>query len=282
MKVLGIVILYYPDEQVRGNILSYVTGLDRLIVWENTPLEDRRTIMFDCQSAQKVMYWSKNRNIGLGRPLNEAVRYGLENGYTHLLTMDQDSCFATNMFAAFLQQIETLQEADEVSFSANTHPYQGEQPEKEKIDICITSGTIYKLSVFEEAGCFREDFFIDGIDTEFCFRIRAHGRTMVRMNKIYMRHELGKITVTPFLWGKLISPNYSAQRTYYLVRNSLYLRRVYPGESQAPGTFKALLFWRPLAILFVEPDKYRKFKAILVGIWHALRKKTGEYRIDKK
>lgn len=279
MKLLGIVILYYPDEEVKQNILSYLTHLDKLILWENTPLPDRKDLLFDPLTEQKIIRRDQGKNVGMGVPLNSAVRYGWENGYTHLLTMDQDSCFETGMFRTFLQSICLLEEGNRASFSANTHPYEASQPESEEIDICITSGTIYKLSVFEEVGLFREDFFIDGIDTEFCFRLRKYGKKAIRVNTVYMHHVLGKVTVTPFLWGKLISPNYPARRTYYLVRNTLYLRYLYPGYPQAKGTFKAILFWRPLTILLVEPDKYRKFKAIFLGLFHAFRRKTGEYTV---
>lgn len=279
MKILGIVILYYPDGKVKQNVLSYLGGLDKLILWDNTPPPDRRKITFDTLSEQKLIRRDAGRNMGIGLPLNRAVRYGLENGYTHLLTMDQDSRFAPGMFGAFLRSVRNRREGTEVSFSANTHPYAPGQPETEEVKITITSGTIYRLSALQAVGLFREDFFIDAVDTEFCFRARKQNWRMVRINTVYMHHVLGDITVKPFLWGKLASPNYSAQRTYYLVRNSLYLRRLYPEYSQADGTFKALLFWRPLTILFMEPDKYRKFKALFLGILHAWRGKTGEYAL---
>ncbi len=38
MKLLGIVVLFHPkkDEVIR-NISSYLSGLDALILWDNTP-----------------------------------------------------------------------------------------------------------------------------------------------------------------------------------------------------------------------------------------------------
>lgn len=278
MKVLGIVILYYPDDKVKQNILSYLPRLDKLILWENTP-EPLPLLSFDTEADGKLLRMGYGKNMGIGTPLNEAVRFGQENGFTHLLTMDQDSCFGENMFAGFLRALAEADSDNTASFSANTHPCEASQPTVEEIDICITSGTIYKLGIFKETGCFRDDFFIDAIDTEFCFRIRRKGWKMVRLNNVYMHHVLGNVTVTPFLWGKLISPNYSAQRTYYLTRNSLLLKKLYPEYKQAPGLFKTLLFWRPLCILFAEQDKLRKFKAMCLGIYHSLKKSTGEYII---
>lgn len=37
MKLLGVVVLYYPDEVVWKNILTYLPYLDELVIWNNTP-----------------------------------------------------------------------------------------------------------------------------------------------------------------------------------------------------------------------------------------------------
>lgn len=315
MKLLAIVVLYYPDARVKENIMSYAGQVDRLIVWNNTPAGDGdRPLRFDEPTERKIVRMGTGRNAGIGAALNEAVRYGQAGGYTHLLTMDQDSRFGEGMAAAFFRSVQKLSPAEEpdtvlqpdtvftattsstakaaapaprcpaaggniASYSASTRPYAPGAPETEEIEWAITSGTLYRLSVFRETGLFRDDFFIDAIDTEFGFRLRKNGWKMLRMNQIYLYHELGRVTETPFLWGKLVTPHYPAQRTYYLVRNTLALKRLYPDYRQSEGLMRMLFFWRPVCILFVETDKWRKFKAIFYGIAHALRGKRGEYRL---
>lgn len=287
MKILAIVVLYYPDDRVKENILSYAGAVDRLIVWDNTPSGDAgRPIRFGEPAERTVVRMGTGKNVGIGAALNEAVRYGLAGGFTHLLTMDQDSRFDEGAAAAFFRSVADFSSSGEpasgrpvASFSASTHPYAPGAPETEEIEWAITSGTLYRLPVFEKTGLFRDDFFIDAIDTEFGFRLRKNGWSMLRMNRIYLHHELGHVTETPFLWGKLVTPNYPAQRTYYLVRNTLTLWRLYPGYRQSEGWFRLLFFWRPVCILWVETDKWRKFKAIFYGTAHALRGKRGEYRL---
>lgn len=44
MKLLGIVILYYPDDSVVKNIATYLAQLDELMLWDNTPATDRRDL----------------------------------------------------------------------------------------------------------------------------------------------------------------------------------------------------------------------------------------------
>lgn len=278
MKVLGIVVVYYPDDRVAGNIRSYLPETDRLILWKNTPAgaAPRTPLRFDAEEERKIVRMGTGRNVGLGTPLNEAVRYAREHGFTHLLTMDQDSRFEPGAAAAFFRTAAASSDLRIASFSASVHPYREPMPEREDIGLCITSGTLYALPVFEQAGLFRADFFIDAVDTEFCFRLRRLGWKMVRLNRIYLHHELGRVTQTPFLWGKLITPNYPAERTYYLSRNTLVVRKLYPEYRQSTGTFRMLYFWRPICILAVETDKWRKLKAIVRGAWHGWRGLTGE------
>lgn len=47
MKLLGIVILYYPDDSVVKNIATYLAQLDELMLWDNTPATDRRDLDLD-------------------------------------------------------------------------------------------------------------------------------------------------------------------------------------------------------------------------------------------
>ena len=47
MKLLGIVILYYPDDAVVKNIATYLAQLDELMLWDNTPAADRRDLDLD-------------------------------------------------------------------------------------------------------------------------------------------------------------------------------------------------------------------------------------------
>ena len=53
MKLLGIVILYYPDDAVVKNIATYLAQLDELMLWDNTPATDRRDLDLDSLGDRK-------------------------------------------------------------------------------------------------------------------------------------------------------------------------------------------------------------------------------------
>lgn len=40
MKIPGVVVLYYPSDQLSENIQSYIEGVDKLLLGNNTPVEN--------------------------------------------------------------------------------------------------------------------------------------------------------------------------------------------------------------------------------------------------
>lgn len=278
MKLLGVVILYYPDkEQVTYNIASYLDEVDALLIWDNTPLADRRNLNFGAQE-HKIIRRDGGRNVGLGFPLNEAVRYGTENGFTHLLTMDQDSCFDPGEMEKYKKKV--------LKTGGGNLACYGVVIEKEDIsnlvedrDVNITSGSIFPLAVFGKVGMFRDNFFIDAIDNEFCCRLKLYNYRIVRICSVFMHHTLGYVTTEPFLWGKLFLLNYSPMRTYYIIRNHIQVQRLYPDYHPLNFVRDQLVF-RLMAIIFKENQKWKKLYAMLMGLIHGFTGRTGEYTIE--
>ena len=118
MKLLGIVILYYPDDAVVKNIATYLAQLDELMLWDNTPATDRRDLDLDSlgDGRGKIILDGCGENLGIGSALNKAVAYARANGFTHLLTLDQDSCFDGRNFESYLRAIRSYGE-DRLPFS---------------------------------------------------------------------------------------------------------------------------------------------------------------------
>lgn len=266
IRVVGVVVLYYPDDELDMNIASYLPYIETLLVWKNSPLEQSLLNKLKLKDIDhKIVYMGDCTNQGVGVALNVAAHFAVREGYTHLLTMDQDSRFDFDMFPRYLDRISKCLRKDVMAFAVNTQRidifYERE------MDVVITSGTIYPIQAFERLGYFLEELFIDAIDSEYCFRIRRLGYKIVRFDDVFMLHQLGRVTITPFLWGKLISPNYSASRSYYLVRNHIIVKRMY-GEKSCfvKGTFRNLFFWRPLAIIFTESDKLAKLRSLVKGV----------------
>ncbi|GHT75981.1 glycosyl transferase [Bacteroidia bacterium] len=279
MKLLGIVILYYPDDTLAGNINSYIEGVAQLIVWENSPA----SFAVDIPVNPKIIKMGNGANAGIGKALNEAAKYAKANGFTHLLTMDQDSCFEHDHFSKYISMVEKMNE--KTIFSPNYMIY-GEQIHKIQdtfIDAgaSIQSGSLYPIAIFDEIGFFREDLIVDGIDTDFFYRAKNNGISTKIVTPAFLVHRLGypqkqykflNISIAAF-------HERSALRSYYFIRNHLLVRKQYSEHN--PYLFYNL-YKRLFLVVFFETDKQAKMKGLIMGYIHGKMGKTGMQTIFKK
>lgn len=279
MKLLGIVIIYYPDIDLNMNIASYLNEVEALIIWDNTPKNDFKEVV--TLTSNKIIYMGVGCNVGIGYALNEAVNFAIKNGYTHLLTMDQDSKFEEGNILDYKYRILQLSNSEIACYSVN-YSGGGVGGSVMEVETSITSGSIYPVHIFSDIGLFRTDFFIDSIDTEFCLRARAKGYKVLLIPSVRMEHKLGYLTYYPFLWGRLGTMNYSAVRTYYMVRNLLILKKEYKTLPKIiEKSLRSLFCNRLVRIFLVEEDKQNKIKFFFKGIYDGLRNRTGNYKCQK-
>ena len=78
MKLLGVVVLFNPDENVWANIATYINGVDELILWCNSSIPIIPIL------SDKVIVMGSGNNVGIGKALNETVLYAIQNGYYEL------------------------------------------------------------------------------------------------------------------------------------------------------------------------------------------------------
>lgn len=89
--ILSIIVTYFPEKELlEKNINAIIHSVDKVLIWENTPSDQRDKYRFF--NEEKVKYCGDGVN-SISHALNYAWRYAQDNGYDYLLTMDQDSCF---------------------------------------------------------------------------------------------------------------------------------------------------------------------------------------------
>jgi rhamnosyltransferase len=280
MKLLGIVILYYPDKDIEANINSYIDALDELIIWDNTPHGCGISFL----EIPKIKKMGSNENVGIGKALNEAVNYAKINEFTHLLTMDQDSSFQNDdckIFIAIANNAK-LNAIFSPNYISDNKEWYVEQDSFIEVETTLTSGTLYPIHIFDAIGLFREDFFIDTIDTEFSLRARKNGIPTQIISSVHLFHVAGyQKHKRRFLW-KTFSPNeYSPIRSYYIIRNSIITKKLYPWNNWK-GYFYYWFYKRLFYVLCYENNKYAKYKGLILGYIHGRMGKTGRQTIFKE
>lgn len=278
-KLCAIVSSYFPNlEELEENIKSYLPAVDKLIIWENTP-ESESCIAELTQklNSSKIEIRTTGKNEFLAKPFNLSIKWAKENDYSHILLMDQDSRFAENHFNNYLRLIQKCEDDKIVIFSPRRDDRHGQATGMVEIPHAITSGSIFSTKIFDETGMFREDFLIDAVDTEFCYRVRKNGYKVVCFIDIFLFHKIG-YSIKKM---GLAVQNYSAQRTYYIIRNHTITFRSFPKQTPKDEKFlfyKYKIFYRS-AKIFLEKSPLKKIKAIIWGLFHGYSGRTGKYDI---
>jgi rhamnosyltransferase len=139
----------------------------------------------------------------------------------------------------------------------------------------ITAGSLYSVAAVGQVGSFREEFFLDHVDSDYCLRLRAHGYRVIMACEPLMTHALGRQTWHRFFGKRVGCSNHSPLRRYYNTRNRLVLAREYLRREPAwVLTNLRGLSRETLLILLFESEKAAKLRAMARGAWHAV---TGRF-----
>lgn len=297
MRFAVVVVTYYPDGDVLENLRGIAESGGRLIVIDNTPLPDMPAF----QILPGTMVLKPGRNIGLAAALNLGIGRAGEEGYQNIFLFDQDSRPPRDFFSNMLLFKDDVDgQTDDCALYAsnfydrNTRAY-GRFPLftrwtfrrrtcagfrggllRETV-MAITSGTLIAYSKYLQTGPFREDYFIDGVDTEYCLRIRTLGFRAALNCRATIDHAPGNRSIRRFL-GLTLRPSFhAAPRRYYEARNGI--RTALDYFSDFPLYLPLLmagLAQEFLAILLYEREKAPKLRAMIMGLFHGLISRLGE------
>jgi rhamnosyltransferase len=276
--VAGVVVLYNPNEKVVENINSYLTQVSHLYIIDNSKSINQPFEIFS--DNRKVEYIFSRNNLGIAAALNIAVDRAIDVGYNFLLTMDQDSYFEEGQLEKLISHINIPESFGIVSpFHKNkffTNP-----PVKdvlEEVSDVMTSGNILNLSAVKKTGKFREDYFIDYVDIEYCLRLRKNGYKIFRDNNSFLVHNEANLSRKRIFGVTIYPPNHSALRWYYKVRNYFYLKKEY--QKTFKDYFKnesRNIFGNILKVLLFEKDKIGKIRMMLKGYYDFRKNVKGKF-----
>jgi rhamnosyltransferase len=277
--IAAVVVLYNPSADVLGNIDSYSDQVDLVIAVDNSdsPDEALRARLVE----RGVLHVAMGGNQGIAAALNAGCRRALALGYGWALTMDQDSTATPGLVPA-LSGVLAGEDSAMIAIVAPAWEPVGGAPIQLFSDVCdldyaMTSGNLLRLSAFESLGGFREDFFIDHVDNEFCLRARRSGWRVVQRRDAVLSHRpgrMGRVTF-PFSFYTL---NYSPVRRYYMVRNLFEMSREF-GPTFPGWLSDERRHWRKdlLKMLLGEDQRCLKLRMMYRG-WSDFRKRRfGSY-----
>lgn len=284
MKICTAVILYNPNiDDLKKSLPVYCDETDLVILWQNSLINDEFQL-YCKKNYNNILVTGTGENLGIATALNHCVKLAELNDFDYILTMDQDSYFDKGMITKYMSKIIKNNSMSVGIFGIN--PLQNNKTlykknlEVLKVSDTITSGSVFKISNFHKTGYFRDDLFIDAVDYEYCYRLkkRFNLETIV-FSDIILNHTVGYAEKTKF--GFSVS-NYSAFRSYFIVRNQFKIWKMYPelfSKKYKIILLKDHFFIRIIKVILAEKKKTKKIKAILIGFYHFLINKSGFYEV---
>ncbi len=278
-NIAAVVVTHNPDGDFLSNIDSIKNQVAKVIVVSNGA-------RISLQGAEII---ENKINLGQGKALNQGVNLAISLGFKWVLILDQDSLLNSSMVDNLIQAYETCPFREKVKMIGSNCVYKGigeQKYEKEndnecffERDVIMASGTLLSANAYKVTGGFREEFFIDSTDVDYCLRIRKNGFRIIVAYDAIMTHEVGNSREFKNILGKkVLITNHSAKRCYYMTRNGLILVREY--FFREPSWVLRRIAWyfviKPALIILYEENKLQKIKYMIKGMADALINKTGK------
>lgn len=275
----AVVVLFHPDKYFGLRLQAIRLQFSFIVLVDNTP---GGAALFDMPPSVRVL--RNGCNLGIAKALNQGVDLAIALGCEWVATFDQDS----DLFPGYLANVLAISRRyvpRPVLIGCNylrdgavapVHAAPAGITDAWSRPTLITSGTFMPARFAREIGGFRDDYFIDSVDHEFCLRARSYGAVVLMTVDPFMRHRMGIKGVG--LFGFLCSMQHSPTRRYYMARNTLLTIRAY-GVRHPLWTLRHIrrLLGEGVAIAFFESDKSSKFRAFARGLWHGLIGRSGPF-----
>src|SRR5258708_19192131 len=286
-EVCAIAVTYHPDAEFPARYRRILRQVTRLVIVDNGSSDAETMMLQEFAANPSVTLMLNFANLGIASALNSGIYRAIALGFKWVLLLDQDSCIDDDMVqtliavqAAFPDRDRlavigsAFRDTDEASREPTDDSRGGGWEVEESV---ITSESLVPLKAHAVVGPFREAFFIDHVDTEYCFRARAKGYRVIRTRKPIMSHAIGAITRHPVLWLNKWTFNHTADRRYYIARNDTIMLREY--GHYVLGLWALKSFGRCVRlgrrIGLYEQMKIRKIGAVGQGWWDGIRGHMG-------
>lgn len=283
-RVCGVVVAYFPDAGFVDRLAVLRTQVDELVVVDNTNGQEAAW----CDSlpatvTAQIHLIGNAENLGIAAALNQGLHHALATGCYWLLTLDQDTHSYPDMVSTLCETwlncpfdpvviggnyFDTKRKRHDAALDAPT-------PCQERKTV-ITSGCLVNAQFAQAIGGFRDDYFIDQVDHEFCLRARAHGGRVVISTRPVMDHSVGGHTGPKLPLIGWMLPEHSPLRKYYITRNTIATLATYWWREPEWCLRRLVRLLIGIgSIMLLEKDTLSKLRAFVAGLVDGVRGRMG-------
>jgi len=281
----AVIVTYHPNAEMLERVFNVRAQVQGLVVVDNgSNAEELGPLRLASQTLDFQLI-ENGENLGIAEALNRGVLWAKNKAYPWVILFDQDSRitegYVRQMFAAW----ESHPERERVGSVQPKYvdPETGiEQVVWRAGDggpvIPPTSGSLLPAWIFDKIGWFASEYFIDCVDFEYCFRMRAAGYLIADSRQAVLLHAAGHPDRRLAFLGFSFRPtHHSAMRRYYMSRNRIVLYRKYIRVFPRWVLQSMNESLRETVKCFLgEQDRARKFRNFLLGTWDGLTGRMGK------
>ncbi len=248
-KSCAVVVTYKPDITALLKLLGQINKETDFVVIDNgTPAIDQIAASIKVYTRCKDLV-RLDKNEGLAKALNRGIDWALANRCDYVFLFDQDSSlcdlFMSRMISAYHQSnpssskgiaavgprlINPVTKRQTPFKLFNRFLFRSDRPfaastSNFTADFLITSGSLIVLKHIKEIGGMKENYFIDNVDLEWCFRAKSLGFDLIGTDAAVLYHSIGERSLSPLVRAGLMA-QHNPSRTYYSSRNRTHLYTV--------------------------------------------------------
>jgi rhamnosyltransferase len=282
-KMIGVVVTFFPAIDSQEKLRKMASQTDRLVIVDNSADQKISAMLQRLTDGTGAKLILNNNNLGLGAALNCGAEAALQDGADWVVFFDQDSDLLPN----FRRTIEGVLERYSGSrplgilgggfvFSCDDMSTVSDQssdsPTYSVVDQVITSGSAYRADMLRQLGPFKDEYFIDMVDTEYCWRAKRAGFQVVKTEALTFVHTIGR-TVTRSILGRQPKVfNHDPIRRYYMGRNMVLLLKEY-FFSLPLASLRLVRYefrYNFVSVLLFESAKAKKLNSFFLGMCHGI------------
>ncbi len=276
-NVAAVIVTHHPDVGLVERVRPLIGQVSAIVIVDNASSEAEFAPVDALERGGVAVSIRNDTNLGIATALNRGLSWAESNGYAWALTLDQDTAPGPDVVSEAARVFDAYPTPPPAAIGAGRSREKSEGAVGHVTDAIVTAGALHSIRLWASLGRFREDFFIDYVDVEFCLRARARGYAVLVGCRPTIQHEIGAPMrhETPF--RSFTPSNHNRIRRYYITRNRILVWRGYwRREPRYVSADIQAAVKEMIKLVLFEQDRPAKVRAVLRGHYDGLRGATTQ------
>lgn len=292
-KVCATLVVYKPDLNILKIVIEVLSDqCGKVYIFINSKINDHTISNY--LEKSNVEIHGNGENIGIARAQNILLTIAIEEEYEYVLTSDQDTIYPKDFISKAIGskvwenkeviavgplwrwkikekwKVGGITVFNRFGYIKSIIPFD----EYQKVSHLISSGMLIRLDLLKNVGLMNEDFFIDWVDNEWCWRAISKGYSIYVNKNLIVDHSLGDKQKN--LLGIIITER-PILRQYYTIRNGLNLILYHNFHYKIKLYISKKILNQLITFWLTSKMTLTSTRMIVESIYDGLTGKKGEY-----